>query len=786
MKPLVVLVGCLLLAGAAQAEKPVMSAVPLPDRVSCNLGPVAYDWNFAVSDWGFTPVPCDTEGASPVWEYGTSTIIPGGPGPFWGTILNGPYPSNSGQGLRSPTWTVNAQSCLLEVWHLFETEPTYDGCNLTVLGGSYLWDPEGGYTVAQISPSGWYYAYCVDNEPGWTGSSGGWRVDCFDLSEFMGMAIDVQFDFGSDSSVEGPGWYIARARVGGPAPSEAVCCDLSTGGCFLSSASACAEFGGEWHWDWTSCDPNPCPPPAAYEPVFRIGSWLHAEPWHAWAAPDSIPLQLVVDRPPSDPIVFVEFFWDSLGNWRPLGADTDGSEPWFDTQGYAAPAGNGWSLLAALPDPIPQPTIIFKAIANTASRAELEFQLPCEIDPAPPSMGKVMIQDFSTSDDDTLGLSLNPNGVDIDFIAIWARQMEDVYEKGVPGISQQAHSTTHCAPTATAQCLKYFERAEMDSMITGYLDDNPLVDSLAVYMATNQGPEPGTYVSDWIGGLADWIQQHEGGYTVRPFLHYDEEGWTWSQRDWLRIRNELQRCQDVLLGVFWSRGGGIYSGGHAITLNSIANELQPNGSFGINFEDPWTGHAEYGFLDPATGVITDMTGAGGGGSARIGLTLIVSPRESDFVSGGPGEPFYIGPNPYPEPIPVPLPELGGWFIHVVIVNTQGHAWRVTKAVFRSAQGVEEPAIQPDAFALGPCTPNPFWGTTAIAYALPSSGHVRLEIYDLTGRRVRMLADDAVAAGVHQAHWDGKDDAQQPVAAGIYYARMASGPYRGTARVILLR
>jgi hypothetical protein len=181
-----------------------------------------------------------------------------------------------------------------------------------------------------------------------------------------------------------------------------------------------------------------------------------------------------------------------------------------------------------------------------------------------------------------------------------------------------------------------------------------------------------------------------------------------------------------------------------------------------------------------------MTGAGGGGAARIGVTLIVSPREPDFVGGGPGEPFYVGPNPFPEPIPVPLPELGGWFIHVVIINTQGHAWRVTKAVFRSSQGVEEPAIRPEAFALGPCTPNPFWGTTSIAYALPSSGHVRLEIYDLTGRRVRMLVDDPVAPGIHQARWDGRDDTQQPVATGIYYARMASGPYRGTARIILLR
>jgi len=785
MKPFVVLfVAFLGLAGIALAEKPSLEVAPVPDRVSCYLGPVAYDWNFAVSDWGFTPVACD-EGGVGVWEYGHSTIIPDAPAFVWGTVLNGPYVPNSGQGLRSPTWYVSEQSYLLEVWHFFDMESIYDGANLAVYG-EYVWEPEGGYTVAQISPSSSYYAYCVDGEPGWTGVSGGWRVDCFDLSEFMDMAIDVEFDFGSDLSVEGPGWYIARVRVGAPGPSEAVCCDPATGSCFLSSAAVCAELGGVWHWDWNSCAPNPCPQPGAYEPTFRVGSWLNAERWHAWARPDSIPLQLLIDRPPEEPIAFVEFFWDSLGNWRPLGVDTDGSEPWFDTQGNAAPVGDGWSLVTSLPLPIPLSTIVFKAVAHTASREEIEFQLPCEIDSHPPSQGRVLIQDLSISDDDTLGVPIDPNGIEIAFVAVWARQMEDVYEKGVPGINQQSHSTTHCAPTSAAQCLKYFEQVQGDTAITGGLGDHPLVDSLAVCMATNQGPRPGTYMSDWIGGLSDWVHDHGGGYTVRPFPHYGRYGWTWREADWLRIRNELERCQDVLLGVFWDRGGGVYAGGHTITLNSIANQPLPGGLYGIDFEDPWTGQTEYGVLDPSTGQITDMSGAGGGGAARIGITLIASPRESDVISGGPGEPFFVGPNPWPEPVRVPLPELGGWFIHVMIMNMQGHACRVTRAVIRTSQGVAEPAAPPETFALGPCTPNPFGGTTTIGYALPTSGHVRLAIYDLTGRRVRMLVDDPVAAGRHKARWDGKDDVRHPVAAGIYYARMTSGSYQAAARVILLR
>ena len=786
MKPFIVAAACLLLAGAALAQKPAVPIVAQPERVPCNLGPVARDWNFAEGSWGFEPVGCATGGV-PVWEYGTTGYIPDAPGRVWGTVLNGPYPANSGQGLRSPIWIVNEQSYLLEVWHYFDMENVYDGCNLTVNSEGYPWSPTGGYTVDEISPSSYYYAYCVDGEPGWTGSSGGWRVDCFDLSQYMQMPVYVQFDFGSDSSVEGPGWYIARVRVGGPAPSEAVCCNPSTGGCFLTSPDACMDMGGTWHPEWTSCDSNPCPQPGGYEPVLKIGSWLNAEPWHDWAARDSIPLQVAIDRPPWDPIVFVEFFWDSLGQWLPLGADTDGTEPWFDTQGNAAPVGNGWSMLAALPNPIPQPTIIFKAVAHTASREVIVVTIPCAIDPAPPSRAKVLMQDIVTTEDDTMAMPIDPNGTDIDYVAVWAARMDDVYEKGVPGIDQHSHSVSHCAPTAAAQCLKYFEQVQGDYEITGGLGDHPLVDALAANMATNQGPQPGTYMSDWIGGLADWIDAHGGGYTLRPYRHFTDEGWSWTEEDWRRIRNELQRSQDVLLGVFWERAPGVYWGGHAITLNSIANQPLPGGHFGIDFKDPWTGQTEYGELDAGTGRIANMSGAGAGGAARIGATLIVCPREENPVSGGPGVPLYIGPNTYPEPIPVPLPETGGWFIHVVIVNTQGHACRVSKIAVREPQGVgEDPAVRPEVFALGPCTPNPFWATAAIAYALPSSEHVRLEIYDLTGRRVRTLVDDAVAPGIHQALWDGRDDARKPVAAGIYYARMATAQYRGTARIILLR
>jgi hypothetical protein len=57
------------------------------------------------------------------------------------------------------------------------------------------------------------YAWCVDGEDRWTGSED-WRIDRFDLSDFMGEEVRIELQFGSDSATQAPGWYIAQVRVG--------------------------------------------------------------------------------------------------------------------------------------------------------------------------------------------------------------------------------------------------------------------------------------------------------------------------------------------------------------------------------------------------------------------------------------------------------------------------------------------------------------------------------------------------------------------------------------------
>ena len=212
MRRLFAVLGLLALAMPAFAGSPAVTLVDNSDPVPCNLTCVCYDWDFAVSDQGFTaPNACDT-GGTPVWQYGTTTLAPGAPGAVWGTILNANYPSNAGDALMSPAFEVNANCNMVEIYHYFYIETNYDGCNVKANG--QLITPQGGYT-GTISTSTSYYAFCVDMEAGWTGQSSTFRSECFDLSAFMGQTVELSFEFGSDSSVTYPGWYIASVMVGG-------------------------------------------------------------------------------------------------------------------------------------------------------------------------------------------------------------------------------------------------------------------------------------------------------------------------------------------------------------------------------------------------------------------------------------------------------------------------------------------------------------------------------------------------------------------------------------------
>jgi len=60
------------------------------------------------------------------------------------------------------------------------------------------------------------------------------------------------------------------------------------------------------------------------------------------------------------------------------------------------------------------------------------------------------------------------------------------------------------------------------------------------------------------------------------------------------------------------------------------------------------------------------------------------------------------------------------------------------------------------------------------------------LVDVAGGRVRSLVDGVLPAGLHQAGWDGRDDAGREVASGVYFYRMRASGRSETRRMLLLK
>jgi hypothetical protein len=83
-------------------------------------------------------------------------------------------------------------------------------------------------------------------------------------------------------------------------------------------------------------------------------------------------------------------------------------------------------------------------------------------------------------------------------------------------------------------------------------------------------------------------------------------------------------------------------------------------------------------------------------------------------------------------------------------------------------------------------PNPFNPKTRINFSLSRKSHVRLRIYDVAGRLLRVLIDETRNAGTYSAVWDGKNENGHATASGVYFCRMEANEYERTLKMVLLR
>ncbi|MFH1844110.1 MAG: S8 family serine peptidase [bacterium] len=95
-------------------------------------------------------------------------------------------------------------------------------------------------------------------------------------------------------------------------------------------------------------------------------------------------------------------------------------------------------------------------------------------------------------------------------------------------------------------------------------------------------------------------------------------------------------------------------------------------------------------------------------------------------------------------------------------------------------------LTPVAFNLSQNHPNPFNPVTNIQFAVEAAGQVKLDVFDVSGRKVRTLVNTTYSVGDHVVVWDGRDDAGQQMPSGIYCYRYETGNQVMSRKMMLVK
>jgi hypothetical protein len=122
-------------------------------------------------------------------------------------------------------------------------------------------------------------------------------------------------------------------------------------------------------------------------------------------------------------------------------------------------------------------------------------------------------------------------------------------------------------------------------------------------------------------------------------------------------------------------------------------------------------------------------------------------------------------------------------------NARGENWQAVGIGGTSGKpnygydGIEGPASPPALTSLFECFPNPFRDFTTIQFNVLTSGYYKLEILDMNGRIIQVLADDYLTEGNYWVDWTGNVGSLK---GGVYTVRLSDNNSVETIKVIMLK
>ena len=160
-------------------------------------------------------------------------------------------------------------------------------------------------------------------------------------------------------------------------------------------------------------------------------------------------------------------------------------------------------------------------------------------------------------------------------------------------------------------------------------------------------------------------------------------------------------------------------------------------------------------------------------------------RDSSYDPDTPAQRYRFGSDAYFHLV-ARQPEMGRYLAlgKNVEVLVGGEQYRIGETEIETGVEGESSSVLPELPWLEQNFPNPFNSSTTIRYRLAEPGRVRLEVFNLKGQQVRTLVQAYRVAGSHEVSWDGRDRAGDPVATGVYLARLRV-PQGSQVRKLLL-
>jgi len=237
--------------------------------------------------------------------------------------------------------------------------------------------------------------------------------------------------------------------------------------------------------------------------------------------------------------------------------------------------------------------------------------------------------------------------------------------------------------------------------------------------------------------------------------------------------------------------------GNLITQNSIYD----NDSLGIDLQNDGVTFNDPG--DPDTGpneelnspVIDSVVYSAGNTTITGTVDIDTDPTQAvvevfkakvDPTGFGEGEIFLGSTNP--------VNAAGDWSIVVIGLNVGDTVTATTTDMYNNTSefcnnvtvaqaGLEE---EPVRYELRQNYPNPFANSTTIQYAIPKTTHVKLSVFDVSGRLIKVLAEGVHNPSYYNVNWNGKDSSGRKVSQGVYFYRLEAKGYITSKKLIFLR